>query len=354
VGFVARLVLGCVLLGAAIGASDAEAQQIPARLDAYATADSVAVGERFTLVVTAEHGFAVNIRFPENDAGPMIFGDVQVVAPRETGERYLGAEAPGTRIDSARYTVTTFALDTARVPTLPVQVITAAGDTLTGGTPTVEVPVYATVASDDTRLRGLAPLATFPEPRWPWILLGVALVCLIGVLLYLWRTRREEEPPPAVPEEPQPDTTAHEQILAELQALEAVDLSDPDNAKPFYVRLSNSLRRYLGARLDMSTMERTTREVVAHLERRTDVPPVVTSRVRAVLELADLVKFSGARTSADDGDMALRETRNVVEVVESRHVETVSSTRAAAPSSGSERDGRNATPPETVDHDLSD
>lgn len=316
-------------LASTIG-SDAHAQQIPARLDAYVIEDSIAIGERFTLVVSAEHGFAVNIEFPRPDAGPLIFGDIQVVGEPQEGDRYLGADAPGTRIDSILYTATTFELDSARVPSLPVDVIAANGDTLTGATRPVAIPVYATVPSDETQLRGLAPLAPFPQPTWPWVLLGVAGVSLVGLLAYLWWNRQPEPAEPEAPA-PEPDISPYDHVIEELAALERIDLTRRDVAKPFYVRLSSTVRRYLAGRLGIAAMESTTRELVHALERRPDVPPVVTSRIRAVLELADLVKFSNTRATPDDGKAAIQEARKAIDVVESNHVSVASSTSDAKP-----------------------
>jgi len=339
-----KLLVGvlAVLCVASGYASDALAQQIPARLDAYIVEDSVAIGERFTLIVSAEHGFNVNVEFPQPDAGPLIFGDVQVVGEPDIGDRYLGAEAPGMRIDSIRYTATTFELDSARVPSLPVDVILAGGDTLTGATQPLAVPVYSTVPSDETHLRGLAPLAPFPQPTWPWVLLVVAGVGLAGLLAYLWWNRTEEglseedAPPPA------PDVSPYEAAMDELETLQRIDLSDRDAVKPFYVRLSSTVRRYLASRLEISAMERTTGELIHALERRPDVPPVVTSRLRAVLELADLVKFSNARATSEDGRTAIKEARKAIEIVESHHVSIAS---ASAPPS------TNGADPESVETD---
>ena len=306
---------------------EAHAQQIPARLDAYVIEDSVAIGERFTLVVSAEHGFAVNIEFPKPDAGPLIFGDVQVVGDPQEGDRYLGADAPGTRIDSILYTATTFELDSARVPSLPVDVIAANGDTLTGATQPIAIPVYATVPSDETQLRGLAPLAPFPQPTWPWVLLGVAGVSLVGLLAYLWWNRQPEPAEEDAPA-PEPDVSPYEHVVDELAALERIDLTQTGVAKPFYVRLSSSVRHYLAGRLGVAAMESTTRELIQALERRPDVPPVVTRRIRAVLELADLVKFSNADATPDDGKAAIQEARKAVDVVESNHVSAASGAEA--------------------------
>ena len=320
----------------------AHAQQIPARLDAYILEDSVAIGERFTLVVSAEHGFSVDVEFPRPDAGPLIFGDVQVVGEPDVGDRYLGADAPGMRIDSIRYTATTFELDSARVPSLPVDIILASGDTLTGATQPVAVSVFATVPPDETQLRGLAPLAPLPQPTWPWVLLAVAGVSLAGLLFYLWRNRTGEEEPEEDAPSPAPDVSPYEEAMDELQTLGQVDLSDRAAVKPFYVRLSSAVRHYLAGRLDISAMERTTRELVHALERRPDVPPVVTSRIRTVLELADLVKFSNARATPDDGRTAIEEARKAIEIVESHHVSIAS---ASAPPS------TNGADPESVETD---
>jgi hypothetical protein len=131
-----------------------------------------------------------------------------------------------------------------------------------------------------------------------------------------------------------------------LDLLARVDLSDRSNVKPFYVHLSSGLRRYLADRLDFPAMERTTREVVNVLERRTDVPPVITSRVRSVLEQADLVKFSNARADADDGESALRDVRHVVKLVESQHVEVASSQTNGARPTPEPRDERRDARPE--------
>jgi hypothetical protein len=305
-------------------APSAHAQQIPARLDAYILEDSVAIGERFTLVVSAEHGFNVNVAFPQPDAGPLIFGDVQVVGEPDIGDRYLGADAPGMRIDSIRYTVTTFELDSARVPSLPVDLILAGGDTLTGATRPIAVPVFSTVPSDETQLRGLAPLAPFPQPTWPWVLLAVGGVSLAGLLLYLWWNRTDEEEPEEDAPPPEPNVSPYEAAMEELDTLEQIDLGNRDAVKPFYVRLSSAVRHYLAGRLDISAMERTTRELIHALERRPDVPPVVTSRIRAVLELADLVKFSNARATPDDGRTAIDEARKAIEIVESHHASVAS------------------------------
>ena len=308
---VALLVGGVLWMAAAAGVQPVQAQNVPARIEAYALADSVAVGERFQLLVIAEHQFGVDVVFPEADAGPLIFGDVQVLERGEVEGRYLGQDGPGMRVDSVLYTVTTFALDSARVPALPVKVIPSGGDTLTGGTQPLTVPVRSTLDPEADGLRDLAPLAPLPQPLWPWILLGVAVAAMIGGLVYWWWMRRQPEPKPQV--------SPYEQANNRLDALAAADLEGGD-LKPFFVDLSKALRSYLGARLGVSALESTTRELIRTLRSRPDVPEQVVERVRSVLQLADLVKFARSKTAPEEARAALQKTRAVVDTLESIRV----------------------------------
>lgn len=304
-----------VFLGFVVAAS-AVAQ--PARVDAIVLADSVRVGEPFTLALVAEHSFNTEVLFPAPDAGPVLFGDLEVIERTDGERRYLGAARPGTRVDSVAYTVRTFALDSARVPALPVRVV-AGDDTILVGSPSQRIPVISVVGPDAQALRDLAPLASFPQPLWPWVLLAVATLGLVGLLAYWWWTRHVEPPePPPHDAPPEVDVDAYDEAVEALARLAAMDVADDDAMDPFYVALSSLLRRYLAQRLDLRVLERTTREVVEDLEGHGSVPSGAARRVRAVLELADLVKFAEARPAPSDADKALRETRAAIEAIEDR------------------------------------
>jgi len=164
------------------------------------------------------------------------------------------------------------------------------------------------------------------------MLLGIAIVSLVGLLAYLfWVRRSTEEEAEVEPSRPAPEVPPHARARSELRALRDVDLTDRDTVKPFYVRLSATLRSYLGQRLDMRVMERTTREVVRALQNRADVPPAVMQKVQAVLELADLVKFSQARSTPEDGEQVLRRAEQVVDDLEARRITVSSAERTGGP-----------------------
>jgi len=300
-----------LLLAAWLGLGSAAAQSL-SRIDTRVSADSVRIGERFRISLVAEHEGTVDVAFPEADAGPVVFGDLEVIERRDVRRRRRGDGW----VDSVAYTVATFALDSVQVPALPVRVV-AGGDTTTVAAPSRTVPVASVVGADAGGIHGVAPPAPFPRPWGAWGVLGLVAAGLLGGAAYLWWRRRQrtaETASPAV--RPAVDQTPYEAATAWIRQLESYDLSDPDAVKPFYVELARALRVYLARAWRVEALERTTREVVETLERRADVPDEAVPRIRAVLELADLVKFADARPTAEDHEKALREARAGLDTLE--------------------------------------
>ncbi len=306
------LVLGLLVVGRS-GTDPVKAQR-SVQFDTHVSTDSVAIGERFTVSLVAEHGPETDVSFPAPDVGAALFEDLEVIRRSAVQERRRRA---GRRVDSVAYEMTTFALDSVRVPALPVQV-DAGQDTTIQSAPARTVTVVSVVGPDAKGIHGMAPLASFPRPWWTWALLALAGTGLLAGLLYLWRRRRGEAPE-TMSRQPRPgeDQTAYEAATSWIRQLEeSYDLSDPDAVKPFYVELSNALRVYLARELGVSALERTTREVVEILEHRPDVPTEAKNRVQAVLQLSDLVKFADVRPSIEDHEKALREARAALDAIE--------------------------------------
>lgn len=279
-------------------------------LDLHVDADSVTVGERFLLSITARHEFAASPQFPELDtSSSLAFGDIEVLAVRgrESFQR------SGERVDSVVYEVTTFALDTARVDPIPV-LFTAGEDTFSVSTEPTWLPVISLVPEDAEDIRDLAPLVEFPSPRWPYILAAAALLILaVLTALYLRRRRRNgasaAAPPPVPPER---------EALERLDALESVDLTVRENIQPFYDELSGLLRTYVARRLHVRAMESTTGELVRELRHRGVPDEETTARLRNVLVASDYVKFADASPSASEGRRLVGTSRSIVHDVERR------------------------------------
>jgi hypothetical protein len=291
---------------------DAAAQ----RVRVHASADSVQIGERFAVSLTATHRFNTSVVFPEATAGPDVFGDVEVLERSTVTERYLGSDSPGMRTDSVVYTVTTFALDTARVPALPVRIV-AGADTMTLASRPMQIAVRSTVPPDAQGVRGLAPLALFPGPRWPWVLLGLVAIILIAGFVYWWRQQGSDDEPLAAPPQPASDPSPYDAAVQRLQMLERrTDWTDPDALDAFFDELAATLRRYIAARLDVAALERTTGELLRALRAHPTPSASAVDQLEDVLTEADLVKFADKRPSGREGRGVLKDARSALDAIE--------------------------------------
>lgn len=282
---------------------------------ATASVDSVRIGERFTVSLVATHRFTSSILFPPATAGPAVFGDLEVFARTPGEERYLGAANPGMRVDSVAYEVATFALDTARVPALPIRVVSGTDTTQVRAAP-LRIPVRSTVSASARGLRGMAPLATFPGPRWPWVLLTAVVLVLITGLVYYWRQRNaSSDSAPPVPISP--SVSPHEAAMKRLDRLErTTDWNDSEALEAFFVELAATVRLYAAQRLGLAAFEHTTAELVHMLRARPPLPTDAVEDLHAVLAQSDLVKFADMRPPSQAGQSALRTTREALRAVE--------------------------------------
>ena len=291
-----------------------EAQSI----QAYVSADSVRVGDRFTLTLVAEHPLTQEPLFPGPQDGEEVFGDLTVLEVMGSGSIEQMQNNVAVRVDSLMYEVTTFALDTAYVPSIPV-FFASGGDTTFYASRPIELPIISMVTEDASDIRDIAPILDFPRNIWPWII-GLLLVAAViaGLVFYLSRRAPMEEQ--VVVRAPVPQLPPYEEALKKLRGLEKQsNLDDVYRIKPYYVELTGILRYYLGRRLHINAMESTSRELmddINQLAHKTDLPNEAAYLLRRILHVADLVKFADMRPGAEVGHQAMVETRKVLDVVE--------------------------------------
>lgn len=285
------------------------------RYDAYSLSDSVTVGERFEIAVSVEHDGSRSPLFPHN-----FLPDSLISRPafEVGGFTILGHSSPGRReisnnwyIDSLRYEVATFELDSAYAATFPIGLVSST-DTLIAGTPGVLVWITSLVQDDAEGIRDITGLAEFPGISLLWYIVPILL---LGIAYWLYRKSRKTLEIQLPEEQPEPTEPPWDEAQRRLKLLEQMDLNNPANVKPFYVELSELLRTYLARRSDIPALETTTRELITRLRSALEdgiVPEEIVGEMEEVLLHADLVKFADMKPGNEAGHAALSRTSSAI------------------------------------------
>lgn len=152
-------------------------------------------------------------------------------------------------------------------------------------------------------------LAHWPAPpsRWLWIALAILAALAAAVLAlrkFLLTPRTFLHMAPVIP----PDQIA----LAALEALRQKGWIEALKIEPFYVALSDIVRRYLEARFGLRAPERTTEEFIRDALSSRKLSDIHRDLVTGFLEQSDLVKFARHAPGAADMHHALDSAERLV------------------------------------------
>lgn len=178
-------------------------------------------------------------------------------------------------------------------------------DTLLFDGKTLEVwncPVDTAKFAPGTLRIASTPIVRFPwTAREKWLFAGLCALCLLvigGIVLGIWlivrsKRRRAGE----VEAEP-----AHIRALRKIDAYRGDAYWKPEKQKTFYSGITEALKEYIGYRYEFDAPEMTSREVLGHLKKETDLNPELREGLGHLFEVADFVKF--ARHTVDDSENA--------------------------------------------------
>ena len=134
---------------------------------------------------------------------------------------------------------------------------------------------------------------------------ALVLAALSAWLVALWRRRPKPVPPPPPPRPP------WDVALEELFDVRVAQLVEQGRFAEHFDRVSDAVRRYLGARYGFDGLETTTREAMSALRRVTPRIAVM-SEVDAFLQNADLVKFAKLTPTEAECHAALGGAESIV------------------------------------------
>lgn len=267
---------------------------VEAKLD---TAE-ILIGQQVTLRLLVTTSGGERVIFPDYAQQQELVPGVEVVSssPEEANDQLGNARV----LRERHYVLTCF--DAGRYTLRPAVVVD--GDTIVCRE-AVELKVN-TVKVDTANVEKFygphgpvdAPFKWSGRLLWPLLVL-VALCVAVVRLLKRLRDRRPRTRRVVIP----PQEPAHRKALAAMEQVRTMPRTDRDEAKAYYMALTDVLRAYIGERFGINAREMTSAEIVDALLHVGDAAAL--RELREVFEMADLVKFAKHEASLSEADRSL-------------------------------------------------
>jgi hypothetical protein len=318
------------LLGAfqsAVAQTGGAAAPLAARVQAgvRVSADTVRVGDPFTVTVRVRMPAAARIEWPE------LRDSTAVIAPRAPMVRRDPASdsAAATRDAEAREELVTFvvaAWDTGTVATTwPPALVILDADTVPVRLADARVYVQSVLPADTAahQPRPYKPPFAAPMPWWQrWWPLWVA----IAALLAWWGWRRWRRRPTRRVTTIVAALGPYERATQAFDRLERLALADAGEHGRTVTLSVEILRTYLAARVPATSLAQTSAEVLAEVQHDPRVPA---DALLALFVAADTVKYAGRALDPDVARRLVASARAIVDDVESRDAAQRTAQRAA-------------------------
>lgn len=143
-------------------------------------------------------------------------------------------------------------------------------------------------------------------PWWYWVLAIAGLIVLVGIIWWFFKMRTPSSVRQMLKKSPA------EQALQDLYALEKEELLRAGKFDTFYTSLSRIIRRYLGLRYHILSLEMTSKELKTDLFIRWKNDSVDRTAFTELLQNSDLVKFARHLPSITDGAESLETSRQII------------------------------------------
>ncbi len=224
--------------------------------------------------------------------------DSQVKTVQETGEIYFSVVALKPGQNTLPGLVLKDAQGKAIARSLPLQLV-----------------IESAIKKDDQKPNEpveLMPPVSLVFPVWMVFLLGLLAILLIAGVLYglmEWSKRRKKLLPAAPPK---PELPEDQTALNSLMDIERQGWMKAGRFKAHYFAVSETLKRYIGARYLFEAAESTTYEVMQHLEKAQILSSTELDKLESLMSRMDVVKFTDSIPSEPDGKTILEEARKFI------------------------------------------
>ncbi|MBN2381404.1 hypothetical protein JXQ70_00840 [bacterium] len=245
---------------------------------------NINLGDVFTYTITVRHDPEMSVNMPGWGANVGQFEIRDYNLEQNTDE-------DGSRIVTSQYSLAIYDTGTFTIPAVTINYTTKPDqEPQTLLSDSVEIVVESLAPSEADDVKDIKEQALIP-PDYRLLILSsgsalLILVIIIALVYYFKKIRKKPDSKQEVYLGP-----AHEVARAELEALLAKKLLEQGLIKQFYFELADIIRRYLGRRFQIYTLERTTEEIQEQVQTLYLSNDVFTL-IMDFLQETDLVKFA--------------------------------------------------------------
>ncbi|MGH9426951.1 MAG: hypothetical protein ACRD2L_11700 [Terriglobia bacterium] len=286
--FLLAVSVACCFL---LSAKSALSQETKAQLKTSVDATTVTIGDLVTVKLSVKHPEILKIAFPPVGTG------LAEWTVRSSKQRPFSKLPDGNIEDSLELQLAVYKTGDFEVPALNVEVVKASGEIEVLASEPIKVVVQSVLTGKQDTLKDLKPQTELEADYKPFLFLLAALASAVYLVYRVIQFFKESNKAP-VPK-PEGIRSAEEIAREAIARLLARKLVEQGQFKQFYLELSEIIKRFLGSRLGVHSLERTTEEFTRDL-RAVSVPSAQHGMIREFLEDCDLVKFAKYRPGRDE------------------------------------------------------
>ena len=273
-------------------------------------ATEITIGDILTLKLEVRRPESLKLAFPSVGAqlGEWVVRGSNRLPSRATQDG--GLIEDGLALQLAIYKTGEF-----EIPGIEIEAVQPGGEKSILSSEPIRIKVQSVLTGNRDTLMDLKPQAEIAADYKPFLLFLAALGSAAYLIYRLvQRLKRRKRALPAIPE----DRRTPEEIARQaIQRLLARKLIEQGYFKAFYLELSEIMKRFLGVKMGIPSLERTTEEFTGDL-RRTTIQPGHYRMIRQFLEDCDLVKFAKYRPGAEEMQQIIGRSNEIIDTVAMR------------------------------------
>ena len=244
---------------------------------------------------------------------PSFPGKLGAWTVRQVNHSVAAGSQPGWDVDIYQVQLAIYRTGDFEIPPLEVELTDSGGKIEKVTSFAIPIKVKPVLPEGDETLKDLKPQAEIPPDYKPFLLTLVAI--LAGIILIFQLVRHFRKGKHAEKEMAVDTRSAEETAREAIRRLLGKRLIEDGLYKNFYLEISEIIKRYLGSKLGILSLERTTGEFMGDL-RNSVLPFERIELIRHFLNDCDLVKFAKYHPSEGEVKEIVEISYGIVETTE--------------------------------------